>query len=1252
MHNVSGAGVNVPNPLAHGDAQPRVVKPSPEEVFQGWAAKFPNIPIDVFAALSELAHGRLADDDCIQEAFCRLLNEGEFESCFEIFEAHRTVREAAAGAPVTTALRLTLRVDWNPDLDKLEALFKQLRVDSLTVDAGASTFPAAGCHCIATLLKGGLSELRVGGRLAKPEVVAEAFRHSQLQSMVFLGSSASTDSTLAPIDVETLTTASVLVEGLVGRNLTLVSLAIHDERLLEMRYYWERLLSYRPSLQTLTISLKMPNFKKDAWNIVNPFMRLVRDSNAFSAIALTARPDISGLDARQVHSAILTPLKGHPRLSSLELLHMPTLTSTQQDLKTLRFATSFAASCECLAHFVWISDASHLSLNTLRAFVSEGGNLDMSAEIEHILADSKRLLPRMEKMALIGHPMATGPVNALTEARGVFDSRMDLDLRGCLIDMELAIKLAAAWKKGPSTGKLVLPANFDRYYLLIEGHIWGISENAARDGFVLDHEGGLDQATCNRAVAVFDALKPALLELMRGIRQQLVQSTSPLLESNVQAFMQAALRSALPNIQGVSNDAFSLPAKTIVEQLVKEERMPTLVRLAAVDADMHKNHQATLDELNVGYGRFDLRSDTAQLVHMEKDRHAELMAAVESCDMGAVDKLLGEGAIDIGGRAFQRAQQLVQEGRLLDFSLGVFQKHVPTLATDSKTTSNSSNTSNTSVTTINTTTTTTTTSTTGTLSASTTAAQVVAVDDAFDRTEATWKAWDSKIPHDAPDHVVVNLHSLAQGALPDPFKMQRALTYLLKTSAFDLFVDAFEAYNSMRRAAAQAMHEPPFRSSLVLSLLHDWAPDIAQMNLALQRIQVDTLTLTPADPLPTLKPAPFNPHLSAAACHLVATLLKGGTTDLRLGGVLDYPRLVAEAMPHSKLRSLALYGVPRWTHYLAAQIESYETLASGVVGCTTLEEVTIDDEKLFALCLSLLYASPKLNSLAVNLGNSMKRSEITRFMEVAGGLPALSRVRVHFGVTVPRRDKVKRVLEHVLEPVDASRVQTAIFNPLARNATLTTLDMGRMTMTAGSPINMSAAPKAFVFAASCPSLKHFSWTAIPTEPLTVKRLQALKDAGGDLDMVEASAHIAKAYAKPDSVLTTLSLTGFVLPAGPMQAWSAALAGNRSLRRLDLRGCLMDATSAATLFLTLQKNPLFETIRVSTNYSDYYFRFEGMIWSITRKSDGSGFELFREGEPDEALDRRVAVAFKAVEDGLRKLIEMSLGDATLDVAEAE
>ncbi|MDO9434377.1 hypothetical protein [Hydrogenophaga sp.] len=1270
MNNIGRPNTALPTPLSQVGQQPPKVTRTPDAVWGAWVSHFALIPSDVNESLRKLAHGQVVNDGCIQTAFDLLMKENAFDAFLEIFEAHRTTREAAAGAPVKMALCLTWAQNWSGDIDKLEAMFKRLRVDSLTVDAGASPLPTAGCRCMALLLKGGVSELSVAGSLTEAWLVAQAFTGSALRSIAFWGPSLSTDVITAPLDANTGTTTGMLLDGLLNCS-KLESLAIHDEHLLELRYFYKKLLPHRQALHTLKISLRRPVFTQQNQNIVRKFMQLVQELRAFSSIALTGRPDMEGLGADDVDSAILVPLSKHTRLASFELRHMPRLTGVLDDVRSPRLAVAFMRSCGNLAYFVWEAAASPRALESLRDFVSTDGNLHMPQSSAKITKDAEELLPRMKKIALIGHLLTIGHVDALTLARGEVDSEMDLDLRESLMDAEKAIALAAAWKKGKSPGKLLLPAKFENYYLLVDNNVWGIMENPTRTAFVLVQGGGLGPAASNRAIAQFEALKPKLEQLMREIHQQVIQSNAPLLQSNVQAFMDAALRSASPNVQGAVNEAFWLPAATILEQLVKEERTPTLVRLAEVTADAHKRQQTRADERDADLAHVHLRSDTQRMVQMERATDKHLMEAVESLSVPTITGLLKKGTVDTGGRAFQRARQLVKEEMLPPSVLDLFMAQVPTLAPPP------SDTTTAPVTTINTTTTTTTTQTTGTLGTSTTSTPAVNVlntpvrpmdmwrhnvrfakpaeillstetpSTSNSSTQAAkrpktpaqsvnmWKKWKPELRSRTPREFVEALQLLAKGTLSDASVMQGVFAYLIETRTFGVFVEAFKAYGDMERLAAEALHAPPFKSSLVLELPHNWAPDVAEMNRALQRVQVDTLIL---------KPDPSNPDLPWAACQLVATLLKGGTTVLQLGGVLEYPQCVVQAMAHSQLRSLTLHGVPNWPHYLPAHIESQETLVSGLVGCTALEEVVIRDEKLFAVSILLPGRTPKLNALGVSLGSSMTRSEISAFMVVAGRLPTLSRVKVHFDV----RSKPNGPIE----PVDVTRVQAAILYPFTKNPYLTSLDMGSMPMVAGSPINMTAAPKAFAFAASCPSLKQFSWTAIPSEKLTVQHLRAFVSAGADLDMITASTQIAKAYAKPHASLTTLSFTHFVLPPGPMQAWSAALAANRSLRHLDLSGCLMDAQSAATLLSSLQQNPLFETLKVSTNHSDYYFRFEGVIWSIAQKSDGSGLELVQDGQPDGAFYQRAAVAFKAVEDGLRKLIEMSLGQATEGVVKGE
>lgn len=234
---------------------------TPVRILEGWLSRLERTPLggagnveSVLDAISK-GNGLLDRRLAVNTAFNTLIQYEEYGVFVEVFNAWCACCETQSES-FKASLDLRLPHDWKPvHLAAMVDAFRQIRVQQVRLisDFESTSFhphpiPEAVCKCVAALLEAGTRELNVFGELADPSLVANALRHSQLQS-ISLGQFAREDEALGTREMASYET---LAEGLTGCG-TLKHLEIRHSSLLAS-----------PLIQALLQGLQAPQLQPAA----------------------------------------------------------------------------------------------------------------------------------------------------------------------------------------------------------------------------------------------------------------------------------------------------------------------------------------------------------------------------------------------------------------------------------------------------------------------------------------------------------------------------------------------------------------------------------------------------------------------------------------------------------------------------------------------------------------------------------------------------------------------------------------------------------------------------------------------------------------------------------------------------------------------------------------------------------------------------------------------------------------------------
>lgn len=709
MDNIGPRRVNVYDAglTTSGQTPPEQKPPeqtSPEATLDRWMSALHHGPSDDLKdCLRKLAHGHLPMHLPIWLVREMVLNQA-FDVFVEVFEAYHALQAADATGrgepPAQRSLFLRLPPDWAPDLDAMNSAFARMRVEALTVtceygEEGETCppVPAALCEGIVTMLKAGVAKLTLMGKLASPELVAEALAGSSLNAIALSG--VPKWCLLGRAEKASFET---LILGLKACR-SLKSLSIQDSRLFGLHSSVAQLLqSSGPSLASVSLEWTAMFDRGDA----TALMQVFRQCPTLLQVGLRdamASEDGPPMDVDCLDAVFLQPLKGHAGLSRIDITGSNSLMPTQSNMGLFLKVFEFAVTCPSFRHFAWAAIEHRKAGAVMSKFQHSGGDLVMvqaAAALARLIEDPRL---NLESLTFRGMPLPSEPLKVVCTALGKRLAGLRLDISGSCTSVAATKALVRSIFLNPHLNPL-LPMDPDCYYMLsLDGLVWGIAPRRDGPGFEVRSEKDADENAYRQAVVTFRGYAHHLPRLFMVLRRnEMLARTAPLLERQVQQFMLDASHGA--HVEG------SWIERNVVQTLAKEQRLPTLVQLARVNKAAQARYTNSASE--------DQRRDLQALVQMETDVNSRLKAATAYKNGDLVRRHLGAGALDTGGHVMKGARDRVARGDASPDLLAAFREFEPRLQPSVPT----STTTATTTTTTSTLTTTTTVATQGTPSVS------------------------------------------------------------------------------------------------------------------------------------------------------------------------------------------------------------------------------------------------------------------------------------------------------------------------------------------------------------------------------------------------------------------------------------------------------------------------------------------------------------------------------------------------------
>lgn len=451
------------------------------------------------------------------------------------------------------------------------------------------------------------------------------------------------------------------------------------------------------------------------------------------------------------------------------------------------------------------------------------------------------------------------------------------------------------------------------------------------------------------------------------------------------------------------------------------------------------------------------------------------------------------------------------------------------------------------------------------------------------------KAWTSELDRVALDDrtgVLCFLEHVAQGHADGASTAQAVFNDLIAHEAFDVFVQAFTAYNAVLKSQVEADGKP-FTSTLTLQLPRGWAPIApVAMHEAFKKIHVQRLEVF--QPKPDDGPTLSRLSVSKAVCDGVATLLSNGeTTQLAVWGELADASVVGQALENGDgIDSLELGKDRLWEPLSGLEKEGYEALLTGEKTRARLQHLAINNADMLSHLVPSMDPEarwPALRSLTVKMGRAVSAPHLESFLRVAAISRQLTTVSLSFAEE------------------GAESHMESLLNGLKNHPSLTRLDLSA-GFRDDSPVCLDFLPMAVEFACSCPSLTHFTWdsgASIPSAGRLMEYLRRLPPSGDPKERLKA---MEAALKNPDIALKSFSMTGFPCTQDALYILFEALAYNRSIEHLDLSACCVDIEATKALTASLKTNTTLRTPVLPDRPGSYYWtvaKAQGAICGLTR-----------------------------------------------------
>ncbi|MDO9434706.1 hypothetical protein [Hydrogenophaga sp.] len=463
----------------------------------------------------------------------------------------------------------------------------------------------------------------------------------------------------------------------------------------------------------------------------------------------------------------------------------------------------------------------------------------------------------------------------------------------------------------------------------------------------------------------------------------------------------------------------------------------------------------------------------------------------------------------------------------------------------------------------------------------------------------------------------------------DAAKAQSVFNDLIAHEAYDVFCEVFTLYNALRSAQARGRDEAPFKASLTLQLPAGWKPTgPADFIGALEMVQVERLEVVRPIEDESSATARIGNRLDFmarelgasartlvagqhvdkkylgkklrediqlekadvpvpdAVCEGIQTLLRRGTAELVVRGVLASPEGVADAIAKSRtLRSVELGEVSSSpVEITPAKWKTYETLMAGLAKCKTLESLTLCHGDLIKLHSALGDFEPgqsDLTSLRITGGqhgglrfSDHLQADILEFMTKLAAFNHLKELSIDL---------------HIWSSRD---LQMCVLMPFTAHPSLNKLEL------LAPHCRISDAhlfPEVMQWSLSNPVLKH----------LKVEGRATSFDAGSAMLLIighpqDIDSRCTAAFREHLAChLEKLTVIGAPLMSQYMSAFGDMLAINTTLTDVDLRECLINIEAVLEAPTKLVNNATLRTYQLPVDPLKYYFENQDGIHGISR-----------------------------------------------------
>lgn len=634
-------------------ARPR----TPTELVDAWMKSLQDAKVflsaDLAQDLSDIAHGTFNPRERLYDT---LLFRRAYDVFVEVFATNVKNEQLdweckhrfdILPPPFKSTFVLNVPLNDQPDYMGMADALQRIQPDAVHViqDRPAGSrwslepfpMPEGVAHCVAALLKGGATELRIYGTLSAPEVIVDAFVGGRLESIVFEGSE-DCDTDVNYYDVRLLSPTDlasyrVLASGLRDHT-QLRHIKICNGQLLELDLH--EALAGKP-LASVHLTLKAAECCDDGDGIPQPLRSreeklhlLVNWSGKCAEIVRVAgrsptlslfQTDVFINSTQALKNQFLAPLENHPSLTSLTIHSLEHFAVSKDNMQMFPSLIDFAATCPSLERLACTGlereeddNDDDAPLRRLQAFLARGGDIDLLEQskgpsIEKVKSPTFRL----EYLCVNGMTLARAWTGACMRALRGNSWLREVNLDQNLMNLPSVLELLYAVRDpsgsdGPPDTNLVLekatvPPNFSNYWMagsdgkifgFLSGYSWW--EQGEAMAFTPKFAVGMDDDARAKAVAPYQSLlaegnglwEQLQRQLKMNLRQARWQVAQPEMHQNLNHFLHAAARSDAKQ----NPSLFDKMAGIMAQYLYDERALTSVVRLPEVSraADGRRRH--------------------------------------------------------------------------------------------------------------------------------------------------------------------------------------------------------------------------------------------------------------------------------------------------------------------------------------------------------------------------------------------------------------------------------------------------------------------------------------------------------------------------------------------------------------------------------------------------------------------------------------------------------------------------------------